>query len=377
MPEVSPVPTWIQLVDERGQFWRLNQTGLALLTRQSVYNRLIRSRTRLEHVGCNPERVQLNTDFHGIVQDTLREAGELLTNLEDQIQRDPAQALRSLIELRGATSADVSYVRRLQQDASHQTWHNIEAAVHRGEVGVQVATQVRNLSVSTLVLASSVASGGTAVALLGAGSALNGVAQYQDTGSVSNAVLTATGTFATGFIPIAGAPGSIAATASLTTRVVADQAARSSERVALIFVGAAVDSTFTVANGLIQGSNVEPTLRAAGMRAGIDLASGMVGMRLDRLAAPVCVRLATDQMLDTAARVVGAGQSSGGGSGGPGGARGTVRGSSAPANTHAQAFARARPLFSGPVCDADSTLSTGDCSAEQWVDQIVLHREEW
>jgi hypothetical protein len=85
-------------------------------------------------------------------------------------------------------------------NASHKSVQNyIEA--------VESAQFIRNLSADAILVIASLVSGGSAMALVGAGSIAKGAATYQDTGNIGAATVKAIGTLALGAIPIKAAKG--------------------------------------------------------------------------------------------------------------------------------------------------------------------------
>ncbi|HNY48810.1 MAG TPA: hypothetical protein PKN64_17785, partial [Casimicrobium sp.] len=72
---------------------------------------------------------------------------------------------------------------------------------------------MRDTSATILVVTAGTMSGGAALSVLGAGSALRGTATYQNSGSVGAAVVSAVGTFAVGSIGIGPAGGASASAA--------------------------------------------------------------------------------------------------------------------------------------------------------------------
>lgn len=277
----------------------------------------------------------------------------MYARLELEVMRDGAQGFQKLAAMRQQTESSVAEVREMQRSASHETFANIELSVARGETGLAIAKQVRDLSATTLVVGSSVMTGGAAVAVLGGGSVLRGVSKYQTSGNIGSAVLSATGSFVVGAIPLGG--GSLKAGASLAARV-GGESIRYGERAALIVVGAQLDAQFEGATALIEGRSAREALRAAATRFGIDLISGGIGTGLDRWALPVAVRLLTDSAVARGGDTLAAHEPK-------------PEAPEAPAAPRATA---AMPAPTAPVCDANSVLSSGNCSARDWVRQIVL-----
>ena len=352
---------WTVITDDSGRTWSLNQLGLWILVRQNVYNRLLYSHSRVvhEHHFFAPDRTHIETNFHLVREDRERESYPVYRDLALAIQHDGGATRSRLIEMREETEQAVADLREMQRAASHETFSSIERCVSRGQTGLAIATEVRNLSVTTLIIGSSVMTGGASLAVLGAASVLNGVSQYQDTGNIGSAVLQATGTFVVGAIPLGGA--SLQAGASVA-RTVGGTAVSYGERYALIVVGATVDAQFTAANALIEGQSAGSALRSASMRFGVDILGGSVGLGLDHMALPVAVRLFTDNLVEAGYRGVQRSLAS----------RHSMHGGTAVV-TRALPAVTPPPVTAGALGDTNATLSSGACSAESWVDQIVLH----
>ena len=92
------------------------------------------------------------------------------------------QMVDTLRSMQRKTRSNIAAFQRMQQTAARKASEEIEAAVSMGERGQGVAKTIRDMSASFLVGLGSVASGGTATAILGlsAGSVLKGTAKYQD-----------------------------------------------------------------------------------------------------------------------------------------------------------------------------------------------------
>jgi hypothetical protein len=187
--------------------------------------------------------------------------------------------------------------------------------VRRGQAGADAARVVRDLSAGTLVVGATFLSGGTALAVLGGGSALKGTATYQDTGNVGAAMLDATATFTVGAIGIGAAGAASSATTSVASRGLMSRVGEAGtggmrqavtdhvrQQGAVVLVGAGLNAQFELANGLVQGRTMEQSLRSAGTRFGTDVVSGAVlGPVLDRCALPVATRLITDTAMSRVA----------------------------------------------------------------------------
>jgi hypothetical protein len=357
---------WTYYSDDKGRRWRINQLGMWILVRQNVYNTAIRqcSHVKRVHHTFGPDEVSVETDFQGIAAERDRQSAPLYAKLERESIQNGAQTLARLIQMRHETERSVEDVRQMQHLASAELRRNIERSVHRGEIGVDVATKVRDLSATTLVVGSAFITGGAAVAVLGGGSALKGVGNYEDKGNVGSAVLTATGTFVVGIIPLTG--GTLKGAASVMTRV-GGEAIKYGERAVLAVVGAGIDAQFQACNALIEGKSGREALQAAAARFAVDVIAGGIGMKLDKWALPVIARIVSDTAVGYGGDKVVDQLAEGGGEARRPGLLEHVAIRRAPAAS-ASMPTPARPA----VCDANAVLSSGSCSPDDWVRQIVL-----
>lgn len=352
---------WTDFTDDRGRRSRIDQLGLWILCRQHVYHQLIHQRSRVvrETHFFGPDLVTVETDFRGIAQARNQLSTPLYARLERESIRDAARTQATLVHMRQEIDHWVRSLQAMQRSASRETTGNIDQSVRRGEIGLQAATTVRDLSATTLVVGSTFLTGGAAVAVLGGGSALRGVARYQDHGNIGSAILEASGTFIVGVIPLgaaATAEGQVAQTAvTMTSRVTAAGTTTAGQRAVVVVVGASMDASFEGMKAVVEGQSTAQALRAASARFGVDVLSGGMGARLDNLAFPVVARLTTDTLLSAGGDALVS--SAAGGPRPPGGAA---------------APPRALPQPSSPICDANATLITGNCGAQDWVRQLVL-----
>jgi hypothetical protein len=239
---------------------------------------------------------------------------------------------------------------------------NIERSVQRGERGVAVATFVRDLSASVLVVGSAFLSGGSSLAVLGGGSLLRGTANYQDTGNIGSAALEATGTLVVGAIPIGAAAAVEQSAAQTVVRLgeAVNASGTAGQQAFVVVAGSVMDAHFEGCKALAEGQTTEQALRAASLRLGVDVITGGLGARLDRRAFPVAARLVTDTLssemgdmfMDDMTRQASTGSPTG--------------------STTATGAASRLPEPSAPICDANATLITGECGPQAWVHQLVL-----
>jgi hypothetical protein len=309
---------WIDVHDQRGQHWLLNQLGLWILVREYLHATLLlgRARTVRQDRWFGPDLVSVDINFDGFRREKDDQTPLFHDRHVDMILADCQTAFRELTQVREETVRSTRRLREMQQAASSETMGNIDRSVRRGEIGAEGARVVRDLSAGVLVVGATFLSGGTALAVLGGGSALKGTGTYQDTGNVGAAMLDATATFTVGAIGIGAAaasttnaasavarPGLMARAGQATTggmrQAITDHARQQG---AIVLVGAGLNAQFELANGLVQGRTMEESVRSAGTRFGTDVASGLVlGPVLDRCALPIAVRLVTDTAANRAA----------------------------------------------------------------------------
>jgi|SRR5579862_8154703 hypothetical protein len=287
--------SWTSFSDDKGQNWVVDQTGLWIFVRQFVYAQLLLEKSRInkEHNWIGPDLVTVETDFAGIRAVRDQRSFDLYATLELQTLANGKEAFNNLVLMRGEMDDNSDNFKSMQRNASRETMQNINTSVSRGQTGLEVATVVRDLSASTLVVGATFLSGGAAFGVLGAGSALKGTARYQDSGNIGSAVLEASGTFVVGMITMAPALGEASQAVKLGAKVTAPAMA-TSQRVALVVVGAQVDATFEGAKSAMEGGSAKEALAKGATRFVTDIASGGTGIKLDKMALPVVARLVTD-----------------------------------------------------------------------------------
>jgi hypothetical protein len=269
---------------------------LWVFVRQYAYAQLLRqkSRTVTESHWFGPDLITVETDFQAIRAEQEKLSQNLYNNLERVSLTSGKQAFDNLVIMRAEMDQYSNDFREMQRAASHKTMANVERSVSRAQTGLQVATTVRDLSATTLVVGAAFLSGGAALATLGAGSTLKGTARYQESGNVGSAILEASGTFVVGMIGMAASLGEAGQAVRMSSRVIAPVGSSSAQRMTLVIVGAQIDSTYEGMKSAIEGGSAREAIARAGMRFATDIGSGLLGIRLDRAALPVIARLITD-----------------------------------------------------------------------------------
>lgn len=297
---------WISFTDDAGRSWAVDQLGLWMLCRQYVFARLVSERTHvdIESHWFGPDVHNVNTDFgNGFNAERDHRSQQLYADLTQASLGNGAPVFEQLVRIKQETGLLTDRVRDIQRRASHATMESIDRNVRIAGYGLTAATWVRDISASVLVVGATFLSGGAALGVLGAGSALKGTATYQDTGNVGAAVLQGTGTFVVGAISIApnlataaaagrGVTASMQASSASGLVTAATAGASTTEKVALVVVGAQLNAAFTMSTGLAQGDSVRQSVTAAAISGGLSMLP--FGDMLGKTALPVGMRLVTD-----------------------------------------------------------------------------------
>jgi hypothetical protein len=353
---------WTTVVDRNSGVWQFSPDGLEHLARQHVRQECMvrRSRTVREWHWIGPDVVNVETDFTSVRTDVERGWRPLFGILERRIAEDPQGALDDLNRLREEVGAWTQMYLDMQRSASHETMDNIDRSVARGEMGKTVATGVRDLSATMVVAGSAFMSGGTSLAFLGMGSVAKGAYRYQDTQNLGSALLTATGTFVVGAIPLNPYGGeALRGSSSWLAKVGGKEAIRWGEKTTLVIVGSGLDASLEGAAALAEGKNVRHAFGSAAMRFGLDIAAGGLGTTFDKWAIPFAARVT----MDSSATFL------------------SDRAVSAAGEEH-EGHLQHRGQLSGvpttstnvALCDVNSTVAVAGCSASDWVRQVVLRR---
>ena len=290
---------WTYYSDDRGRRWRINQLGMWLLVRHHVYNSALCRKSQIKRVpqAFGPDEVSVEFDFEGSAAERDRQSAPLYAQLEQQSIQNGSQTLARLTELRQGTERAVEHMRQKQHNASVEMSRNIDQSVRRGEIGVTVAKDALAFSSTTLIIGSSLITGGAAVALLGGGSVLKGAGKLGETGNVGSAILTATGSFVVGALPLT--LGEVKIGGSIMQRY-GGEVVKYGQRAVLVVVGAGMDANFQACNALLEGKSGKEAIKAAAYRFGVDIMTGGIGAKLDKWGMPVIVRLITDTHLASA-----------------------------------------------------------------------------
>jgi hypothetical protein len=151
-----------------------------------------RARKNTQKATFGPDIVTVEVDWKGV-----REHTDKLTASVFQKAQLAARATLSplAVDLKHKvyqTAHNRQFVTDLMSSAHDETMKNVEASVHKGELGVKVATDIRNLAAATLLFVGGIGeiagagflamSAEGAVGVGGMGAALKGISTYQDEG---------------------------------------------------------------------------------------------------------------------------------------------------------------------------------------------------
>jgi hypothetical protein len=250
---------------------QINQECLFMLVRANLRSRLIRSRTTIEVTPgglLTPTTSLVSTNWSGFRFDLDFQTQGLYNESNNRIAVDGiTNLLENLAALHSETVAKTKEVEDMQKKTQADTFNSIDSTVNGLETAKAVAEFTRDASATILVAGAAVLSGGTALAVLGAGAGLKGTAKFQDTGNVGLAVVEATGTFIVGAIPIT-APG---------------VSVSSADAKVLVFVASAMDGTFEGIKAVIDGQSASTAMQQAATRAGGGVLLGLAGLKMENM----------------------------------------------------------------------------------------------
>jgi nucleotide-binding universal stress UspA family protein len=246
--------------------WEVNRLGVRLIVRSFIRATEIKRNARLsvEHQMFGPDMVNVDIDFDKVraaVDDSDSLIDELFTRVDGGFPM--SSILLILRDMRDNTRNAEEGLEALKRSAQKQTSDNIQASVDAGEATVEVLQVVRDLSAEALMVGATMATGGAALAILGAGSLLKGVARFQDTSNFGDAAIE------TGFNLTFGLVG-FGINAGVASGVME---ADKSMQAALRFAVAINKGAGEVAKSSLQGRDVFQSLGRGGQTAFIDPAA--------------------------------------------------------------------------------------------------------
>jgi hypothetical protein len=279
---------WTPFTDDQGQAWEVDQDRLYLLLRANVRASLIMRRTRIiEHSAgwFLPTTYECATDWSGLRGQYDVDSAAFYCDTEQRVLRNASDAYSRLVTLVGSTRQELRRYEAMRRRARTESEHNVTGSVENWEMALYGAEFVRDTSATILVVGAGTMSGGAALGVLGAGSALRGTATYQRTGNVGAAVVSAAGTFIVGAIGI-GPAGSAAAARSAR------------DALSVLVLGSGMSGMFQGVQSLVEGQTGEQAVGQAVATLSLSLATGGLGGRMQSMG--IGVRVTVGTTLETA-----------------------------------------------------------------------------
>jgi hypothetical protein len=190
--------------------WEINREGVMRIMRSHAWSRAVVANSSItreaHHIG--PDIDSVDTDWPAVRKDTNETAQAFYEDLFAQLAADGkgADAQDKLADLVAQKDSFENQFTRMQKDAQRTTMHNIQMSVEMGEDALPVLEFLRDTSIDTFLIGATVLSGGTLTpgiaGLLGAGSVAKGVAKWEDTGRVGDAVVEASTEFIFGLVGV-------------------------------------------------------------------------------------------------------------------------------------------------------------------------------
>ncbi len=221
-------------------------------------------------VGPDLWSVEVNWDKVNLETTTQTELE--LRKFNDSAKNSMQRELNRLVSMMEDADDDRDTFHDRMADAQHGTMENIESSVHKGEIGLEIATAVRDTSAEIEMVGATYLSGGAAVAVLGTGSAMKGAFVYQDTGKAGKAVAT----FGTNLV---------LGLADLKVGAALKGMSSASERIGMAIVWAKAKATLDVPKSLIEGKTMRQAVSGGGVKlvastpatAGLEYLKGVLG----------------------------------------------------------------------------------------------------
>lgn len=174
-------------------YHQLNYGQEVTLSDSQWYNPMSWSLPDVSHIEVNWEAVRRRTDA---------DTDEELRKMQQEAKTNAASVAYRLDSMIETAARNKEAFVDWMGDVQTQNTKSIDQAVDAYESKIEIAKFVRDRSADGLMIGASVMSGGTAVAVMGAGSILTGEAKFQDTGSVGAGVMEGVGTFAFAYVKL-------------------------------------------------------------------------------------------------------------------------------------------------------------------------------
>jgi hypothetical protein len=151
-----------------------------------------------------PDLSMVDTDWPQVRQDTDDTAKAFYEELFARLDNDGtgADALKLLADLVDQKDSFDESFTKMKREAQNGTMLSIQTSVQLGEDALPVLQSIRDVSLDIFLIGATVLSGGTLtpaiVGLVAAGSAVKGIAKWEDTGRVGDGVVEASTEFVFG-----------------------------------------------------------------------------------------------------------------------------------------------------------------------------------
>lgn len=188
---------WETVVDASGDPYEVHWDGVLRIIRAYARGSALYANTRVvseREAWWAPELVNVHVDWNEVRSRTIQDTAELAQTFYRDSLRNMSRQVDLLRQMVDETAWYNNDFAQKQKEAMRKTMKNINGTVDRWETAKQVAEVVRDVSGETLLVGSTVLSGGAsaaALSALGGGSALKGVAKWQDTGKWEAGLFTA------------------------------------------------------------------------------------------------------------------------------------------------------------------------------------------
>lgn len=252
-----------RIIDDGRGIWIIDWSVVKMIIRNYMHYDSILRHSRMNAISqvdwynpfswAMPTMMQYEVDWSSQNIDKEYLSGEMLAEFVQRASESVASLKVKLANLIQLTHEKKLQFRSNLQSASKQTSENINKAVNTYNRLTDGARIVRDTSAEVVLVGATVLSGGAAAGAIAAGSAMKGIATYQDTGSVGAALIETTGTVIISIIPLGRkATGAVALTKK---ELVAYEGA-------VLFL----EVQFEVAKGLASGESLKSALAKGGVK---------------------------------------------------------------------------------------------------------------
>jgi len=149
-----------------------------------------------------PDVANIEIDWDSVLRKTEATTDDELEDMKNRTRTDAPGVARDVEWMIGEAARQKESFLTWMGDVQTDNMKRINQAVEDYQSHIEVAKWVRDTSADGLMVGASVMTGGAAIAVMGGGSTLKGVAKFQDTGSVGAAVMEGAGSFVFAFVKL-------------------------------------------------------------------------------------------------------------------------------------------------------------------------------